>query len=325
MELLIIGGTRFLGRALSALALERGHALTLFHRGQTAPELFPMARHILGDRRSELARLEGSWQAVIDTCGYVPRQVRKSARWLRGRCASYCFISSISVYRDQDRPGLAEDAPVATWEEAWEVDELALERYGALKAACEQAVTEAWGDQGLLIRPGLIVGPHDPTDRFTWWPRRFARGGRVPVPEPRTAPLQWIDVRDLAAFILDRVESGQGGSFNATGPLEPCSAERFLAGCADGAGAAAPVWVPRSFLAAHDVQLWRDLPVFAPDEAAGLGAVDIGRAAAAGLKTRPLAETVRATLDWDRARGLPALRGGLEAAREEELLALWAG
>ncbi len=321
MEILILGGTRFLGRHLAELSLARGHRLTLFHRGQTHPELFPQACRILGDRRADLSRLDQTWDAVIDTCGYLPRHVQASARALLERCAVYCFISSISVYQDLTPAGIDESHATASWADAWQQEELAMEHYGALKAHCEQAVAQLWGGRSLLVRPGLIVGPHDNSDRFSYWPRRAARGGSILVPAPPESLLQWVDVRDLARFILDRVEIGQGGTYNVTG--RPCAAADFLTACCGLAQDAQPVWVSREFLAAHEVLLWKDLPVFVPDEASGLGSVSIARALAGGLELRPVQATLRDTLAWDRTRNFPELKAGLRREREAELLELW--
>ena len=199
MRLLVLGGTRFLGRALVGSALARGHELTLFNRGQTNADLFPEAEKIRGDRTVDLSPLDGrEWDAVLDVATFLPRVVRRSVEALEGRVGRYVYVSSISAYADQSTPPV-EGAPVAELDDRDAED---IEHYGALKAACEQIVVDAFGERALVVRPGLIVGPHDPTDRFTYWPRRVAEGGRVLAPAPPEQPVQFIDVRDLADWIV---------------------------------------------------------------------------------------------------------------------------
>ena len=212
MKLLVLGGTQFVGRAVTEIALERGHELTLFHRGRTNPDLFPEAEHLHGDRDHDLAALEGrSFDAVVDTSGYVPRAVRASVDALAD--THYVFVSTISVYADFAR-GPDEESPV----------HLRGDGYGELKAACERELPEG----ALIVRPGLIVGPHDPTYRFTYWVDRLARGGDVVAPEPRDAFVQLIDVRDLADWLVRAAEERLGGVFNAVGPAEPLTMHELL-------------------------------------------------------------------------------------------------
>ena len=328
MELLILGGTVFLGRHLVDAALARGHAVTLFNRGQHNPELHPAVEKLRGDRSSDLSALRGRrWDAVIDTCGYVPRVVRAAAELLSGAVERYVFISSISVYPHFRRAGIDESAPVGELADPT-VEQVDGETYGPLKALCEQAAEAALPGRVLAIRPGLIVGPHDPTDRFTYWPQRVARGGEVLAPGRPGRHVQIIDARDLAEWTLRMVESGQAGVFNATGPGYRLTMERLLAVCDEvGGGSARITWLSESFLAEQQVGSWIELPLWVPEsdpDTLGFSDVDCSKAIAAGLTFRDLAATVRDTLDWDATRPPDReWRAGLAADREMELLARW--
>lgn len=322
MRLLILGGTRFLGRHLVQSAQERGHEITLFNRGQSNPGLFAGVVELVGDRDGQLEALQGQrWDAVIDTSGYVPRIVRQSTELLAPAVAHYTFISSISVYGDLSATGIDESWPVATIEDET-TEEITGESYGALKALCEQVVLDQYPQNGLVIRPGLIVGPHDPTDRFTYWPVRVARGGEVLAPAPPEYGTQFIDVRDLAEWTILMVERRAAGVYNATGPDEPMPLGTLLDICRSVAGSDARfTWVSPEFLLEHGVQPWMELPLWIPDE---MGSADISRAVAAGLRFRPVAATVADTLSWDDKR--PAdhhWRAGLDAAKEAQLLEMW--
>jgi 2'-hydroxyisoflavone reductase len=322
MKLLVLGGTVFLGRHVVAAALARGHELTLFNRGQHNPELFPELEKLRGDRGGDLEALAGrEWDAVVDLCGYVPRLVRNSAEKLAGAVGQYTFISSISVYADEGAAHIDEQSRVARLADP-AVEEITGETYGALKALCEEAAEAALPGRVLVIRPGLIVGPHDPTYRFTYWPARIARGGEVLAPGRPEDPAQFIDARDLAEWTLDLVERGQTGVYNATGPERPLPLGELLDACrAVTGGDAHFTWVDEVFLLAHDVAPFVEMPLWLPDEAAGLRAASIDRALAAGLSFRPLAETIRDTLEWDAT--LPAdtpRRAGIAPERERELL-----
>jgi 2'-hydroxyisoflavone reductase len=327
MNLLLIGGTRFVGRHLVQAALARGHNLTLFHRGKTNPGLFPGVEVILGDRETDLDRLSGRrWETVIDACGYVPRIVKTSAKTLKEAVNRYVFISSISVYPDFSKIGIDEGDPVKTSPDE-NVDEDSPETYGLRKALCEQVVEEVFGkERALIVRPGLIVGPHDPTDRFTYWPVRVARGGEVLAPDRPNAPIQIIDVRDLSEFVINLVEKGSTGVFNATGPDYSLTIGELLETSQQVSGSNASFhWAPLEFLDRQQVAPWSDLPAWLPDsgESAGFAQVDVSKATAAGLRFRPLAETVRDTLTWASTR--PAdheWQAGLKQEREKELLKL---
>jgi 2'-hydroxyisoflavone reductase len=323
MKVLILGGTLFLGRHLAAAALERGHEVTLFNRGRTNPDLFPEAERLQGDRDGDLSALAGrGWDAVVDTSARVPRWVREFASIAGERVGHYTFVSSISVYADTSLPGTDESAPVhvCTDETAEEIPDA--ETYGGLKALCERVAAELMPERALSIRPGLIVGPHDDSGRFAYWVHRIAAGGEVLAPEPREQPVQLIDVRDVAGWILDLAERGETGVFNATGPDRPLTMERLLAEIVSSTKSDARlVWVDERSLVDAGVEAWSDLPLWlAPnvDPAhAGFLSIDVSKALAAGLAFRPLSETVHDTL----AHAERTAEAGLDPERERELLA----
>lgn len=290
MKLLILGGTRFVGRHLAAAALARGHDVTLFHRGRSNPLLFPEAEHRFGDRADVgggLSDLRGpSWDAVIDLSGYVPREVRASARLLAGAVERYVFISTISVYEDLDPGTVAtEESPVEEPEPGdEELEAIPPRGYGRLKAGCERVIEEEVPGRALIVRPGLIAGPYDSSQRFSWWVARVAQGGEVLAPGRPEDPVQVIDARDLAAWVLAMTERREAGTFNALGPEGVLTMGELLETCREAAGSnAAFTWVSGEFLEEHEVRvpLWP-----------GLGWVDNARARARGLTFRPLAETV---------------------------------
>ena len=326
MDLLILGGTRFLGRHLVEAALGDGHTVTLFNRGLSGPDLFPEVESIKGDREGDLSALRGRrWDAVIDTCGYVPRIVRASAGLLADTVDHYTFVSSISVYADDIGPGADEGAPMEVLEDPT-VEEITGETYGGLKALCERAAEEEMPGRVLNVRPGLISGPHDPTDRFTYWPRRVAAGGEVLAPDRPERQVQYIDVRDLAAWMVKMSAEQQTGTYNATGPAHELRMGKFLEECeAVGGGDTKIVWVSEEFLEENGVEPFTEMPLWVPREYAGMLAVDCGRAVAAGLAFRPVSETIRDVLEWDRTRADADLAAGLEPERERELLSAWRG
>jgi 2'-hydroxyisoflavone reductase len=319
VKLLLLGGPRFLGRAIAEAALERGHELTFFNRGRTNTGLYADAEHLVGDRAGDLAALTSrEWDAVVDTSGYVPRDVRVSAEAL-GDSDFYCFVSSVSVYADFARP-IDEESPVAQLGDLPD-DEITEETYGPLKALCEDAARAVFGDSASIVRPGLIVGPHDPTGRFTYWPHRVARGGEVLAPAPAEEPTQIIDVRDLGDWIVSLCERRVGGVFNAAHP--GVSRGQLLETCRSVAGVDADItWVDPDFLVEQGVGQWMELPLWIHDpDATYFDRVDTDRAIASGLTFRPLAETVRATLE--EAETTDA--AGLKPDRETELLKAWHG
>lgn len=317
MKLLLLGGPRFVGRAVIDAALERGHEVTLFNRGTTGADLYPDLERITGDRDGGLDGLRGrEWDAAIDTSGYVPRVVGAGARLLAGAVGHYVFVSSISVYASLAEP-VDETAPLAELSAPGSED--VSTDYGALKALCEQEVEAAFADRSTRARVGLIVGPHDPTGRFTYWPHRIARGGDVLVPGPAWRPVQFVDVRDLAAWLVAAAADRLAGTFNATGPAT-MGAVIDAAKRVSGAAARA-VEVDDAFLAGQDVGQWLELPLWADagGELRAVFSVDSSRAAAAGLTFRPLEDTVAATLaDAALVDGV-----GLAPEREAALLAAW--
>jgi len=326
VKLLILGGTVFLGRHIVETALQRGHEIRLFTRGERNPDLFPDVEKLRGNRDGNLAPLEGRrWDAVIDTSGYVPRVVRASAELLRDAVGHYTFISSISVYAGFETAGMDETAPVGTLPDAG-VEEITGETYGPLKALCERTVEKVMPGRALIIRPGLIVGPYDPTDRFTYWPRRVARGGEVLAPDRPDRATQFIDARDLAAWTVRMVEAGATGVYNATGPAERLTMGHLLDVCnAASGGGAVFTWVPEQFLLEAGIGPWIELPLWVPEsEGAGFDSVSIANARAASLVFRPLEDTVRDTLTWDAARPAETeRRAGLDAEKERETLRRW--
>ncbi len=301
MKLLVLGGTLFLGRAVVDAALAAGHDVTLFHRGLTNPGLFPELRHVHGDRDGGLAALAGgAWDAVVDTTGFVPRVVRASAAALRGRARTYLFVSSVSAYAEPLAPGADEGAPLAALADP-DTEALTGETYGGLKATCERAAAEAFGDGTIVVRPGLIVGPHDPTDRFGYWPRRVAAGGEVLAPGRPEAPAQVIDVRDLGAWLVRLVERGGAGVYNALGPARPLAFGALLDACRAVSGSDARfTWVEEGFLLGRGVTPWVDLPLWVPRSEESLHELSVARAPAAGLELRPIEATIRDTLAFER-------------------------
>lgn len=328
MKLLILGGTKYLGRHLTEAALERGHEVTLFNRGRENPDLFTgKVEKLMGDRDGDLTALEGRrWDAAIDTSGYFPWVVKDSASLLADAVDHYTFISTISVYEDFSQPNIDETAPVGKLKDET-VEDIGDGAYGPLKALCEQAVEAELPGRTLIVRPGLIVGPHDPTDRFTYWPYRIARGGSVLAPGDGTAPVQFIDVRDLAEWTLRMAEQKKTGIYNATGPEERLEMQGFLETVRETVNQEANLeWVNEKFLEEHKVEPYTDLPTWIPESLnmEGHSTVDIRKALADGLTFRPLQETIKDTYEW--ASGRPEgheWQNGLDPKRETKLLDEW--
>ncbi len=335
MHILFLGGTRFLGRHAVDTALARGHAVTLFTRGRTPNHWGDAVAILAGDRDPRVvpgldSLREGSWDAVIDTSGYVPRVVRASAELLRSRVANYLFVSSISVYADGGGAGRDESAPVGKLDDP-ATEEIA-KYYGPLKAACEDELRRALGNAAIIVRPGLIVGPHDSTDRFGYWVARFRhpsllgdRPARAVVPAPSSAPVQFIDARDLADWMIDLVEAKQSGTFNATSPAGHWTWGSMVDALGGGSGAPPPAWVDEALLLEHKVEPWTGLPLWIPStfvDEAGFMEFDCRRALATGLRIRPLAETIDATAAWLAARdNSGAWKAVLTAEAERAILA----
>ncbi len=318
MRILILGGTQFLGRHLVEAARARGHDLTLFHRGNRDP--YPELENVIGDRQTDLERLEGDWDAVIDTSGYLPRVVRQSAEFLKDRVAHYCFISTVSVYASFDPPP-TEDAPVGRLEV--ETEEITGESYGPLKALCEDGVNAIYGSRALVIRPGLIVGRFDTSDRFTYWPHRLARGGQVVVPGTPEYATCFIDAVDLARFTIHALEQDLSGTFNADGLTMPLGG--LLEAIRDQTGSDAWLtWLPDEFLVSKGVKPWMgpdSLPLWIPNFTL---ATPVDKALAAGLTHRPLSDTIAETLEYAANRGdSHEWRSGITPEREAELLVDW--
>ena len=334
MRVLILGGGVFLGAHALDAALARGHAATVFNRGR-ARKVWPAGVEVLtGDRSADLPALAGRhWDAVIDTCGYTPAEVQASAEALREACTRYLFVSSVSAYADASEPMTAEDHPLASFDGIAR-DDRDMRHYGAQKAACEAEVVRVFGERALIVRPGLIVGPGDRSGRFSHWVWRAAAGGAMLVPDvPDDKVLQFIDVRDLAAWMIRLLEAGARGALNGSGPVGDAQIgwRTLIDVCRAEAGERAmpvadAVRVSEAFLLQHAVQPWSELPLWLPSieaEYAGFNR-DLARAAAAGLRTRPLRETICVVLD----EGIPPAdderrTGKLTREREAELLAAW--
>ncbi len=332
--LLVLGGTGFLGPHVVEAALARGYTVTLFNRGKTNPHLFPKLEKLRGDRDGGLDELAAAiaggrrFDVVLDTSGYVPRIVRASAELLAPAVDHYIFISSISVYATPKVHGLDETAAVAVLEDA-AVEEITGETYGPLKALCEAAAEEVMPGRVTTVRPGLIVGPGDPTDRYTYWPARVARGGPMVAPGSPQDPVQYIDVRDLADWLTVCMERRHLGIYNAVGRASQTTIGALIDACLEAAGGdAQPVWIDAAFLEEHEVMPWVHMPVWVPPsgEDGGLTQVSIAKALALGLSFRPARETAADTLAYWRA--LPEERraepkAGLDSAKEAEVLAAW--
>lgn len=328
-RLLILGGTVFLGRAIVEEALSRGYTVTIFNRGRSNPDLFPEVERLVGDRvGGDLEALRGrSWDAVVDTSGYVPRVVRESAALLSDAVQHYTFISSLSVYADFSQPGIAEDFHVGSLADP-ATEEVTGDTYGPLKALSELQAAREFPGRALILRPGLIVGPYDPTDRFTYWPHRVALGGEILAPGRPERPIQFIDVRDLAEWALDMIARREAGTFNVNGPEFTLTMGELLDACRKVSGSDARfTWVSEEFLLQQGVEPWQSLPLWMPEistEYAGFFSFDISKALDAGLRFRPMEETIRSTLKWDAARlGDHPWRAGITQEREAELLERW--
>lgn len=339
LNILLLGGTRFLGVHLTEAALARGHQVTFFNRGRTRTELFPNIERLVGNRDGEslggLQALEGRrFDAVIDTSGYVPRHVALSASLLASQASHYLFISTVSVYRDFSQPN-DEESALGTLEDPT-IEKVDGNTYGPLKALCEQAALNAYRDQHCsILRPGLIVGPEDNTDRFTYWPARCARGGRFIAPGSPKDPIQIIDARDLAAFSLRCLEQSLSGTFNIISPWDQFTIGDLVTNSVSAAKEWArpaqepsPVWMPAEFLSNQNIAAWSDMPVWVPDgpDSYGFSRTSVKRAQAAGMRIRPLADTVADTLRWHLKRPTTdqsTLRAGVKAERESEVLAAW--
>lgn len=321
MRILVIGGTRFVGRHFVEQAVERGHDVTVFHRGRTGADLFPDLDHRMGDRDTDLSTLaEGEWDATVDTCAYLPRQVHTLADALDGRGGHHLLVSSVSVYAAPDGPGIDEDAALAELHDP-DVEEVTNETYGGLKVLCERAAVDRHGPDTLLVRPTFVVGPDDYTWRFPWWVQRIARGGTVPAPGPADAPAQVIDVRDLGAWMVRLLEDGRSGPFHAASPAPVFTWREQLEATVEAVGQDGTrlQWVTPAEVEAAGIEPGA-FPLWAGDDPdVWLMAVDPGRAFSTGLTPRPLGDTIRDTLAWTRTVTMPE-GTGVSAAQERRLV-----
>lgn len=315
MRILVLGGTSFVGRTIVDDALRQEHEVTLFNRGRTAQDLFPRTKLLLGDRdEGDYTSLkEGTWDAVVDVSGFVPRHVRQASDALGDRAGRYLFISSNAVYAPGAGPWADESAPLRAPE--WTTEEIGRNTYGPLKVACEQELTSRFGRRATIVRPGMLAGPHDNVNQFTYWVRRAARGGKVVLPGDPGQPVQLLDARDLARLVVRLLEDGREGVFNAMGPAEPLTLAEMLRICTEAAGSEVePVLVPREAIMAT-------FPLVRPDRVWEQSFQrDFSRAREAGLLLTPLATTAADVLAWDRERGEPELGVGPSAEIERTLL-----
>jgi 2'-hydroxyisoflavone reductase len=334
MRILILGGTGFTGPHQVRYAVARGHTITVFNRGRRQADLPASVEHLQGDRNNDLKALEGrEWDVVIDNPTTLPNWVRTAASLLKDAADQYVFISTISVYADNSRVGMDETTPVLKYEGEQDPFTLPIEQagrfYGALKALSEREAAYWFPGRATIIRPGLIVGPGDESDRFTYWPWRIDRGGEVLAPGTPKDPTQIIDARDLAEWTIRMAENGEVGVFNATGPERPRPIGEMLEGIRSAIGSKASfTWVDQDFLRAQNVRGWSDMPVWVPltPEEAAFMQVSVSRAVAKGLTYRPLEVTARETLAWQKTRPperQEALRTGIKPDREKEVLAAW--
>ena len=324
LKVLILGGTTFIGPHLTNELLSHGHKVTHFTRGNEHGFSFPGVEELHGNRYGDLKALEErKWDAVIDTCGYLPRVVGASSKILAQATNHYTFISTISVYDDFNQPSIDEDSSLAKLKCNVRSEEITDETYGPFKAKCEKVIKTYFPDNSLIIRPGLIVGPYDPTDRFTYWVRRLAEGGKVLIPNTPNQKLQLIDVRDLAKWIVKMVEERSVGTYNATGPKEELSLEKLINECSQFARKKADLaWVDERFLIDRHVDDWSKLPFWLPSNSNKLGLfnIDCRKAQDKGLSYRPLSETISDTLNWDDQRIDRTMEVGLTREEEGNLL-----
>ncbi len=334
LKILILGGTGFIGPYEVRYAVARGHTVTVFNRGRHHADLPASVEHLVGDRNGDLESLKGrDWDVVVDNPTTLPKWVRDSASLLAGHAGQYVFISTISVYADTSKPGMDEDTPVLPYQgsDPYAETRVTAELYGPLKALSEKEAEKWFPGKTTVIRPGLIVGPGDPSDRFTYWPVRIDRGGEVLAPGKPTGPAQIIDARDLSEWTVRMCEQADMGVYNATGPRAPLSFAEMLYGCraiTSGSNDIRFTWVDSDFLAAQQVSAWSEMPVWVPDtpENAGFARVSIERAVAKGLTFRPLAVTAGDALDWFKT--LPEERqakllSGIDPVKEKRVLQAW--
>jgi 2'-hydroxyisoflavone reductase len=323
MNILVMGGTQFLGRAIVTAALDNGHSVSLFHRGKTNPDLFPEAEHLIGDRReTDLTALQGrEFDTIIDVSAYIPRAVRELLETVKTN--HYTLVSTISVYKRNDLIGQNESAELIHLSDPT-VEEITGETYGGLKVLCEETAEQILPDSVLHVRSGLIIGAHDPTDRFSYWPIRVANGGEVLAPIDRHQPMQLIDARDEAEWIIRSVEAGLTGVFNVAGSISGTLGHALELSKLASNSDATITYVPYDFLQTHEVQPWQDLPLWVPPVGDQLGFhyFSVEKALQHGLTFRPLQDSIEQILAWWKTQDR-ALRIGISAEKEQAVLAAW--
>ncbi|MFY0758011.1 SDR family oxidoreductase [Metabacillus dongyingensis] len=338
MKVLILGGTRFLGKALTEEGLTRGHEITLFNRG-TNIEAFPEVEQLIGNRDSDVSQLKNrKWDVVMDTCGFAPHQLKKIAAVLGDNIEHYTYISSISVYKDWIPNNIKEDYHLQTMpaDKLKAVEEGTIspyEYYGALKVLCEAEAENHWQGRVLHIRAGLLVGPFDYTDRLPYWVKRVAKGGEVLVPGRKDRPVQLIDVKDIAVWVFNMAEKRKAGTFNVTGPENELTIEELLNTCKAVTNSDAEfIWADEQFVLEHKVQPWTEMPLWIPehfpieDETEpwkGTFSISIEKAVNSGLSFRPLADTINDIYRWEKEREVKELKAGISQEREQVLLESW--
>lgn len=338
MKVLIIGGTRFLGKALVAEAMKRGHEITLFNRG-TNKEIFPEVEHLIGDRDSDLSLLKNrKWDVAIDTCGFAPHQIKKAAAVLGDNIEYYTYISSISVYKDWIPHNITEDYLLQSMpkDKLKAVEEGSIshyEYYGALKVLCEAEAEKHWPGRVLHIRAGLLVGPFDYTDRLPYWVQRIEQGGKVMVPGHPDRPVQLIDIKDLATWVFNMAEIRKAGTFNLTGPDYELTMAELLNTCKAVTNSDAEfVWADEQFVLEHKIQPWTEMPLWIPEHFPleeekepwkGSFRISIEKAVAAGLSFRPLEDTIHDVYRWEMDRQDTVRKAGISRDKEQELLKTW--
>lgn len=322
MRVLIIGGTKFVGRHITEAALAAGHEVTLLHRGRTGADLFPQSTHLLADRDGDLSALaEGDWDVTFDVSAYLPRQVTSLAQALGGRGGHYVYISSVSAYDIPAAAHFTEDSPLLSLDDPFDVTEVTDENYGPLKAECERAALSSFGSQILIVRPTYVVGPHDSSYRFTYWVERVARGGEVLAPGNGDAPIQLIDARDQATWLVGMAQAKASGAFHTVGPATPISFRDMLEAIVAEVGPPGTrlSWIGSEVL--RDNGITDELPLWTfVDPTSILDTADPAAAYAAGLSPRPLRQTIREIHEQEQREPTPQRDSFLTAQRESELL-----
>jgi len=332
MNILVLGGTQFSGRAFVELAVNEHHSVTLLHRSKQDPGLPKAVRRLVGDRDplvgdgldriKELLDEGAHFDAVVDMCGYTPRVVGESCRLLKDHTDQYLFISTISVYQRSSDGAPDESTAFDQLEQLQDqsVEEITGETYGGLKVLCEQVVNDAFPDSATIIRPGVIAGPNDPTDRITWWTRMLAKLSEMTVPDHDAGLAQFIDARDLAAFMLHCIAQKHFNTFNATGPIPNLSLHHFINRSNEALGASCRlIQRPPSWFTQHDIKPWIDIPTWIDPQSQSMYRVDSSRAIRSGLTPRPLEDTMRDIRAWDVQRGEPELKAGMSLDRARDL------